>query len=414
MIKNSQLDSVGTLTPEDLLMISQLVNDTDFKSFKVTLEVLKKFLGDITVVDVGVNLNTLVDPGVYILQGADTMQNSYNLNYPSGLAPGSKVLMIVSKESEPWAMITQTYMYAKLTSNPCPYSRGKSGSSAWAAWTQPVSQSTFDQRAVTQLNMSQGNTDLHNVGSGSASNIWSFIAPTDADNTPTIKTSPTKKPGVKLNLVIPNARPIIGTYKGNTFIADQDGRLYGNVDTTQLTDKDNPKGVDWIEFIGIHLKDKETLSTLSAQPSSAATVYAVNKIIGILRNINVLLSGNSIAKTATYEDDGQQIVAGADPTWIGFLILPADASGKLYIKSADETIAVLFDNDTGEQVTGATLTGSIDMVNRGNTPETAVQYGACTIKVKGLKAGAVNLIAATDAGFANVVGTMEIVIKAAS
>lgn len=287
MKKISEFDEAGTLTMEDLIMISQLVDESKYKSFKVTLDLLKKFLGEVTVVDVGVNLNTLTEPGFYILQGADTMQNSYNLNYPSGLAPGSRVLMSVSAELAPWAMIVQTYFYAKLTSNPCPYCRGKSGGGAWAGWTQPLSSDDFSKQGMKQINMSQNDAELHTVGNSGPSNVWVFNAPNDDSSTPLLNTSPTLKAGVKLNLAIPNARPIIGTYKGNTFIADQDGRFFGNVDTTQVSDKENPKGVNWREYLSVKMTELKSIADCDIN-EQYSVVYAVNSILSLLRGINAL------------------------------------------------------------------------------------------------------------------------------
>lgn len=339
MIKTSELDKATAVSSADLLMLSQLVGEGTFKSLAVTLDILKQFFGDITIVDVGVNLNTLTTPGLYILQGADTMQNSYGLNYPSGLAPGSKVIMMVSQEADPWSMIVQTYFYAKLTSNPCPYSRGKSGSSAWASWTQPVSQTSFDTRAVTQLNMSQGNTELHTVGSGSVSNVWSFIAPDDTTSTPAPKTSPTKKPGIKFNLVNPSARPIIGTYKGNTFIADQDGRVYTNVDTTQVTNIDDPKGVNWRELISVDMKSLKSISKPSTNDSGMSTADALAKVIQVLRDNNILTKDEEAIYTVQPFTDPIEMTTDGGEHSQEVKVLPFYGKAVLYMRSNDTTIA---------------------------------------------------------------------------
>lgn len=209
--------------------------------------------------------------------------------------------------------ITQHYFHSK-TNTPFPQSRYKSATvgATYSAWDQPMSGNVFDQKGVQQLNMSTYGFELQSTLSNSASALFPFptVGPASAPNP---KTSPTLKQGIHFSVKNQKAGFYEGAYRGNVIIVDEDNRMFMNVDKTFVSDAENPKGVNWKEMVGVYLKDKETLSTLNAQPSSIAMTYTLNKIIEILRDINVLLPGNTVAKTAIYEDDGQVIIAGGNP-----------------------------------------------------------------------------------------------------
>lgn len=406
MSKISEFPRATEVKLEDLILLSKFISEGKYDSNSVPLSTLLSFFGAPKVVDVGVNLNTITDPGLYILQGADTMQASYGLNYPSGLAPGSKVMMIVSQEASPWAMIVQTYFYAKLNSNPCPYSRGKSGSNAWGSWTQPVSQSSFDTMAVRQINMSQNDTELHKVGNAPSS-VWSFLAPDNTSSTPRVNTSPTSKAGVKFNLTVPNTRSIIGTYKGNTFIADQDGRFFGNVDTTQLSDPDNPKGLNWIEYIGVPLGGLPAMSY--PVPSNAESSEAVlRQVIDLLRNLRVIQPGEAAITSIVQMPD--QTITDVFPTTAfsrPMKVIPHNTRAPIYVRSSNPEVLIVPDENAKIYIESS----SSDYTSESNIPS---MYGDTTLYAEGVVAGKATLEMSTTSDFAVIIYSEEVEVKARS
>lgn len=399
--KFSDLPDAGTLTGEELVALVQQVNEQN-ASLKVTLAILKKFFGDVTVVDVGVNLNTLTDPGLYVLQGAETMQESYNLNYPSGFNPGGKVIMLVSRETDNWAMIVQTYFYAKLASNPLPYARGKSGSSAWSAWTQPVSGTEFSSKGLMQLNMSQNGLDLSTVGNNTTSNVYPFKTPVSDGSGPNIKTAPSNKPGMHFSLRDPSAKSIIGTYKGNAVIFDQDGRVFNNVDTTQVSDDENPKGVNWRELITVEMKSRKAISKPNTMDSGMSTADALSKIIQVLRDNHMLVDSDEAIYKAV-DNNGNQTIKVGEVLMTTINVLPFYGSAKLYARSSDTEIMTILP---------AYNIGGIAVLEENGV---MVNYGGIDIESgQAQKEGVVNIEFSGDAEFSTILLTLQVTVEAAA
>lgn len=396
--KFSDLPDAGTLTGEELVALVQQVNEQN-TSLKVTLAILKKFFGDVTVVDVGVNLNTLTEPGLYILQGAETMQESYNLNYPSGFNPGGRVMMLVSRETDNWAMIVQTYFYAKLTTNPLPYARGKSGGSTWSSWTQPVSGTEFSSKGLMQLSMAQSGLDLSIVGNNSTSNIYPFKTPVSDGSGPNILTAPSNKPGMHFSLRDPSSKPIIGAYKGNAVIFDQDGRVFNNVDTTQVTDPDNPKGVNWRELITVEMNSRKAIS-VPKEGQSDQMLDALKTIIQVMRDNHMILPGNATVTDVVIFPHAPEVtnVVSGQTSAMDVYTLPWFGDLVVYARSVDPSIA--------------TVPASIEILDFAQddslTPGVMTKYGYSTIEVTGVTAGSTAIEFSNDSAFTTVLATMAV------
>lgn len=409
MSKFSEFPRATALSMDDLILISRLVSEGKYSSEAAPLSLIANLLGGIRVVDVGVNLNDLDEQGIYILQGAETFQASYNLGYPFGLQPGSKVMMIISAEGGDYmGTITQHYFHSK-TNTPFPQSRYKSAAagSSYSAWDQPISGTVFDQKGVQQLNMSTYGIELQSCYTGAASAYYSFpaVGPASAPNP---KTSPTLKKGVHHSIKDPKAGYYEGAYRGNVMIVDEDNRMFLNVDKTFTSDADNPKGVNWKEMLGVYIKDLQSLSMVD-ESDAYGLFYTMNKMITLLRDIKAIGPNDNVVTEVKRVANDPELQIGAGFGNVNMEIQPPDGRGTLYIKSSDESVVSLADN------AGNLLQGTVER-NDMRTSKTTASDGSSywnaimSIGARGLKAGSCNILIATDANFTNVVGTIPITL----
>ena len=403
-IKVSQLTSAESVTGEELILVAQPDGNGGWSSFSAKLTDLITLYGAITDLPVGTNLNDVVEAGLYNCYGAETQQASYNLNYPSGLYPGSKALMAVSVEAPSsaggYSNITQTYFLSKLSSNPCPYSRYKSGGSAFSNWTQPLSESSFDSKGMQQINMSTWGIELQSAGSSKTSNVYPFPTPTDdTGQGPNIKTAPSNKPGMHFSLINPYAKSTIGTYKGNVIITDSDGRVFTNVDNTQTSDAENPKGVNWRELVSVEMKSLKSISKPNNNDSGMSSADALGKVIQVLRDAKIITDHDEPFSAVKYPDPLLPVPVGGTENY-ELRVTPFYGESKLYMRSSDTSIVTVPDSLSIESIT----TESVD--------DQMVMFGMMYIEITSVGGeGAVDIEFSADNTFNTLLATMPIVVQ---
>ena len=334
-IKISELTQAAEISGDELIIISQSDGNGGWVSVNTTLSALSALYGGVTVLPVGQDIDSITEPGLYICQGAATIGESYNLHYPGGVYPGTRVPMVVgnlgpiTEGANP--VITQTMYFAQTKNNPTPYSRMRETGEAFSTWTQSVSQAVFNSTAMQQLNFSQLGLQLQNCGGG-ISSVYPFKTPVDDGSGPNILTAPSDKPGMHLSLQDPNSKSVEGTYRGNVIIADSDGRIFTNVDNTIPTDNDNPAGVDWREIVTVEMN---SLKAINKPTDADGMIVAVNKVIDTLRTAKVILPFDDATEVVSVDEP--DVLEHGESYDVKLGVLPIQNNG-IYLKSKDDDL----------------------------------------------------------------------------
>ncbi|TQI80009.1 hypothetical protein FHU10_5140 [Serratia fonticola] len=226
------------------------------------------------------NLNTVTTAGLYIAPGGETSQDSYSMNYPLGVGPGSEIQLSVSVDSN--GKITQSLLCSFMGTDPGPWVRMRNGSS-WSVWTRHLDTITFKSEGVRQVNRSQNGLLVHKTNS-SVSSACYYSAPDGTTSKPNPKTTPTANEGVKLGLTNPSAKPTQGVFCGVVLAVDSDGRAFTNVDRTNPGTTENPGDVNWRELVSVHIKDLVEIPDATA----GTEVETLNKILAVMHNAGMI------------------------------------------------------------------------------------------------------------------------------
>lgn len=373
MSKLSDLNRTSNLKPTDIFLISQFINDNEYRSCVASLDTLKDFIGEgaKTILN-DVDLNQITRPGIYTLTGVADSAAATSLHYPSFFGHNSEVLMIVSSVPASGSnhYVTQTVLYAD-ENGVFPKSRAYNSSlSHWTDWYTPLASSDFEKKGMKQINISQSGSDLSTVVDTTTGAATRFDAPDGTSGRPNPKTSPTTKAGQRFSFVDPYAQKVEGTYRGNVFISDEDGRVYTNVDKTPVTDPDNPVGVNWRELITVEMKSKKAISKPSSNDSGMSTTDVVGKIVQVLRDNNMLLPGDEPISAVKAFDAPLDLTTQPGGSSVEVKVTPFYGSAYLYIRSKDVTIAQVPDSLQIQSIT--TETGPDDK---------PIIYGVITLPV---------------------------------
>ena len=398
-IKISELTQAADISGNELIIISQSDGNGGWKSVNTTLTELSALYGGYTTLPVGRDLNGITDPGLYICQGAETTQESYNLNYPGGIYPGSEIPMIVSylgpisEGGSP--SIVQTMYFPQTADNPTPFSRLKTGGT-FSTWTQSVSQSAFDTSAIQQKNYSQGGLQLQEI-SGSTGIVSKYNTPTLDTTGPSVKTAPSLKEGTRFTLPVPGRPSTIGTYSGNTLALDRDGKLFSNVGIVASTNRDDPANVNWREHIGApvggypYIDDSDGTAEDNGRVLNA--LLAMHRQSGLLQyKITSLteLTGNGL----------DALTAGTDKQ-VEFVTLPSTAVQPVYYRSGDTSVFTLQTDHSRK-----TSQTSTDVDGDGTNETVGVQVNV----IQPLAAGTTTLEIAADIDFTEILLTVDVTV----
>lgn len=178
------------------------------------------------------DLNSVVEPGNYFVNGTDKWSN---LGYPFSVAVGNKVVMSVSTvRSGKFDTVCQTFFATNLSFKPGPHARILTDA-GWSIWDGIANFSYLDVNFVKTPVLEQLDLKISEA-IGDRPTIYSYKKPTNDGTGPNIDFTPSANPGVVISLPWGFKSLNQGTFGGFVLALDSAGDMYVNIDMQRPND----------------------------------------------------------------------------------------------------------------------------------------------------------------------------------
>ncbi|CUY46514.1 Uncharacterised protein [Serratia marcescens] len=178
------------------------------------------------------DLNSVVEPGNYFVNGTDKWSN---LGYPFSVAVGNKVVMSVSTvRSGKFDTVCQTFFATNLSFKPGPHARILTDA-GWSIWDGIANFSYLDVNFVKTPVLEQLDLKISEA-IGDRPTIYSYKKPTNDGTGPNVEFTPSANPGVVISLPWGFKSLNQGAFGGLVFAGDSAGNFYVNVDMQKPDD----------------------------------------------------------------------------------------------------------------------------------------------------------------------------------